>query len=373
MNILSICIYSIFFALTLICAYEYRVYSHMSVKINGIDVKHLFLIGLILLPCIIAALRYNVGTDYSSYVNMYNNIKGFNSIDFFGRYIFTYIVEPLFYYLCRFTYFIFDDPSVLFFLSELIISIFIYLGIKKFKIQKDIVIAYFIFLFFFFPISLNIIRQSIAMAILFFAFSCFYNKQYKLTAIFITIAGLFHFSSFIFYVIFIFKDFKNKKINKYRDLIYPVLVILTPISTVVFLKLLQGINLVSFYISRYEIDISNSGIGFLIPIIPVVIPLLIIIYKKNLNNDRNFLHILQIYLLNIPLAYLGYFAGYALRLSYYPKLLEIFIIPFVLSKISNQKTKIYCTIYFCAYYLGYFIIYYMILNQNGIFPFNFIF
>lgn len=132
---------------------------------------------------LISILRYNTGTDYLVYSTkqipqvLYGNS---NSVEF------------LYESIIKIGYFLNNDSYFwIFALTHLLIFIFCYLSI----IRANINYTWAYFLFFastFFNISLNLMRQSIAISIFYFCIPFIYEKRWKPYFIFILLAMSFH-------------------------------------------------------------------------------------------------------------------------------------------------------------------------------------
>lgn len=368
---MSIFVYGISFGIILLSAWGYQYYGEKEVYIKNINIKIFFSVCIFLCPTLLAGLRYDVGTDYLAYLDMYNNIKVFNPIDFWSQYVEIYQVEPLFYLLCRTIYLIYDNEVVFFAICELLIVVFLFEGIKNFKGSQDMLLSFMIFLFSFFPLTLNIIRQAIAIAIVFFAFSLFFKKKYVLSFLAITFAAGFHSTAVVFYTIFLFVKFKNQQWNRLKDSIYFFMILFTPIILKILISIVSKIPLFDLYFTRYQLDFNNGGIGFLINILPVLVPCTYYGIKSNIFKNE-ILSVFEIYLLQIPLSYLGYYVGWASRLASYTSILEIILIPYILRAIKNKKEKRIVKIYFVIYYFIYFVVYFCLLGHSQIFPYKFL-
>lgn len=368
---ISIFVYGISFGIILLSAWGYQHYEKKETYVGKINIKNFFLVFIFICPILLAGLRYDVGTDYLAYLEMYNNIKVFNPIEFWSQQVEIYQVEPLFYLLCRMIYLIYDNPIVFFAICELLIVLFIFEGIKNFNGSQDMLLSFMIFLFAFFPLTLNIIRQAIAMAIIFFAFSLFFKKRYVLTFLAIIFATGFHSTAFLFYTIFLFVKFKNEKWNRLKSIAYLFMILCTPIILKILLLVVSKIPVFDLYFRRYELNFDNGGIGFLINILPILIPCTYYGIKSNLFKSE-MSPIFEIYLLQIPLSYLGYYAGWASRLSSYASTVEIILVPYILRTIKNEKEKRIIKLYFIIYYLGYFVVNFCLLGHSQMFPYKFL-
>jgi len=154
----------------------------------------------------VAALQYKVGTDYLSYVYIYNNqpetlIKYYEG----GEYSFYYLNKMLSW---------FNAPAQsIFVVFSFIQSFFIFLFFSKMKVRGYQI--YFIFYVFFtvtniYNNQLNVIRQYAALSMLpLITYYCYQNKNIKALCL-IFFASTFHSSAFLFFLVYIFKYINTK-------------------------------------------------------------------------------------------------------------------------------------------------------------------
>lgn len=371
MYLQSILIYFFIYISSIFSFNRFLKYRNTTERFYKIKLKYIFFFLTIIIPSIFAAIRFNVGSDYQSYVLIYENIKIFSIIEYFTYYVNIYTTEPLFYLLCRLVYIVGGNLYVFLFVCELIIMLFIILGIMNFNFKKYNELALFIYFLSLFPLSLNIIRQAIAISIAFYAVSLFFKEKYFYTFIYIVISTCFHFSALFFLLIYLFYPFDiEDKYIKIKDYVYVFFIIVTPFSTYLFIHLLQYIPLVNKYIKDYGIILGNGGIGFLINIVPILFILIKFGKKEFLKNNKI---LMFLYLLQIPFGYLGYYVPWSVRLVYYLKVLELVLIPQLIMFLKEEKEKKIVLLIILSYYVLQYVYLFIYLNQNETFPYKTIF
>ncbi|EIW14413.1 polysaccharide polymerase [Lactiplantibacillus pentosus KCA1] len=151
---------------------------------------------------LIAALRYRVGTDYTTYVEIQipQLLRG---VDYRLKY------EYLYQALIKFGMAV-GGYQVVFFLTHLVLLFFVWKSFKN--LSTDYFISIFIFMFgCYFNLSLNIMRQFIAMAVFLFAIKYIVQKQpirYFGTMI---VGFLFHKTAAIFLPLYLLGKIKIKE------------------------------------------------------------------------------------------------------------------------------------------------------------------
>jgi len=143
----------------------------------------LFIIFLVL----VAGLRYGIGTDYESYIEIYQRVPppldiGFSDIQF---------VEPGFLLLCIIAKSIFGSFVFVSIATSLIIFINLFFASKRFNINPLLSIPVYVSLFYL-SHQFNIIRHGIAMSFVWLAISYIDEKRFLRFLLFILLGSLFH-------------------------------------------------------------------------------------------------------------------------------------------------------------------------------------
>lgn len=172
----------LYIAFGFVLCFIYRLFNKKTNKIQWID----FLILLILI--LVSSLRCNVGSDYYGYYLRYNGILStYPSI----THILTTSSSILFDTICYFTMKITSFRFAIFW----VVSILIYLPLMLYfrKTNEKPYISVFIFIFAgFYLITNNIIRQSLAMVLVFIAYHFLKEKKMVKYLLFVLLACLFH-------------------------------------------------------------------------------------------------------------------------------------------------------------------------------------
>ena len=180
-----------------------------------------FFILSLFVVCLIAGVRdLSVGTDiwYYFYDIFYRfSVKG-QSLFF----VMSSTSVELGFLLLVYASSIFNNVHISLFFAELAVALPIYLFAYKQRSKYSMCYTIAIFLLTMYCRSLNLMRQSIAIALIIYSIPFFEEKKYKKTAIVFIIACLFHFSAIASVLIYIFSMLSRKKI-KYKYMYYFVL------------------------------------------------------------------------------------------------------------------------------------------------------
>ncbi|MFV0979108.1 EpsG family protein [Latilactobacillus sakei] len=221
-------------------------FVYVSGKISNKTLSHISGIIAILILSILAGQRdFSVGTDVMVYVVP----------DFFkaqlhtGNFLQFYTdenngMEFMYMIVQYFGATFFKTPHITLFVLSFITNSFVYLGINN---QLDIEskeIGWLAYCFLFYNLTLNMMRQSVSMAIIFYAFSNFKRITFKKTIIFIVLATLFHSSGVIGILIYILFALSKVK-NSYIRNIITMLTLIVPFVLTNILEFMIGYGVIS--------------------------------------------------------------------------------------------------------------------------------
>lgn len=169
------------------------------------------------LPCFLAGVRDDtIGTDMLVYGNKV--FKDALSMDFIS-----YMqkdMEPLFLLLVRFISYFTNSIAIYYFVLELAVILPIYCTLQREKGNKYAWVAMMVYYLLLFPYSFNLLRQSIAVSIIFFAFKYVQKHQLLKYIIALIIAMLFHKTAIIgliIYPIYVLMTENNNNLSKIKQ------------------------------------------------------------------------------------------------------------------------------------------------------------
>lgn len=311
-------------------------------------------IGLII-PCIFAGIRnINVGTDTKGYVfNVYNLATESQSFSTFLSSAARLCYVKDFMYLLV-SYVIGHNnlsfQLLLFFYQCLIIfPVYFSLKINKRK-NEDIIFGMAIFFLAFYNLSLNMVRQSIAISFILLSFSLFTKESSKkskgLSLLFFLLAIGFHDTALVALPIYIYYFICNhRKITEKQKTIFSITIVIIFLLAVIFHRQIllfignsgiypKAINYLKLH-SKFDIDISGS-------IINLSLIIWIISGKKYLKEQNsNYKFALFLSLINFILFSLSAFITYSQRIAYYSYFIIISNYISILSYEKNSDNTIY--------------------------------
>lgn len=334
-----------------------------------------FAVGL-LVTAILAGLRdYSIGTDVMGYGNAWfrNAVSSTNIYDYVNWGTSSQIgvlYTALNYVVSIFT----NNAHWFYFVLALLINCLIFVGAYSCKDEIDISLAMLAFDFLFYNSTLNLLRQSLAIAIIISGFGFVRKKQFIRYLICVILAFLAHSTAFVgIAVYFLYHSYKMKYSKLIRlgigaGLLGAALFYQSILDIIIRMGFLG--NRYSSYLSDYE-----SG-GRLIRIFLFCLPWIIYffaLYKKTYRNDGYAQFWILILTCSSMMTLIMFSNSAALRIAYFFDYFFIIMIPWIAEKHKvkeKQHKNINLTaILIIIYLLIYWGIVYVYQNQGETVPF----
>lgn len=371
-KMISLTIYMSSFIISILFCYIYqRNYKKKNYEELVWYKKFMWFLLIIFVPVIISTVRKDVGTDFSSYIEMFNSANAMSiekALKVYGR-------ESLYLLFNKTAFLLFKNSWGIFLISSFSIHIFTLYGIDYFKDHISMPFALFIFYMIHFSMGLNIIRQMIAVSIVFFSLRYIHKKEPIKYGIFIITAAMFHSSALIclvFYFIsaFINDDNLNARRKSYRKLMYYWLVALSPFITFIGINLLVKMPVFGKY-KTYISNVYEFSFSFLIEIIAILLPVLF--YREKIKDNR-INSFIEISLLNITFKGIISFASWGSRLSLYTNVFYYILPSILINSLDDKENRLLIKFY----YIGFFILRYLLnhvflYNTHEVYPYKTIF
>jgi len=287
----------------------------------------------ILLTIFISGFRYNTGYDFLNYVRFYNEPLHLN-------------IEPLFAVSIAFFKIFSDDPQLMFFAYSSATILILLLAVKRFTKYTKTSFLFFLLIPGLFLNSFSIIRQSLAMVILFYGVSFLLLDNGKRRFVIIaSVAAMFHYSAIFPALLFFFGEAILKKEYTFKTFIFLAL-----LSLVLYYFDLARF-LLGFAIGRYSLYSDNYQPISLIKILILNLFMFFLVLHK-----RRFAAILSdIFLLNsvfIGVLITNIFASFTplTRFSYFFLIAQIILVPKLIYAIKENSLKLFFLAVFMCYY-----------------------
>jgi transmembrane protein EpsG len=326
----------------------------------------LWIIVIVGAPVFIATVRSGVGTDYYNYVSIFNASQ---NLSFLGL-IDNSMGEPLFLIVNRLIGLIFNELGMFFFVT-IFMMIFVLKTADYYKNHLNMGAVLFIFYLVYYSTSLNIVRQMLAVAIVLYAYRYILEKKLVWYVFLVLVAAQFHSSAYIC-LLFYLVGFKRDNLSLYKRTMYYISVICSLILIAPLIENITKLPIFSKYLETYTINYSGGGFGFLILILPVLIPILLF-RKQIVNQSKRYEVLIDLLFLQIPLQFSGYFSEFAHRLTIYPAIIQVILVPLLVTSIKDKSLRFLLGIYYTFWYTGYYYYYYYLMNTGEVYPYRWIF
>lgn len=338
------------------------------------------LIGIALLVLIVvifssvAAVRdYDIGTDISFYGNAtFNEARRYSLQQLFA--INGLNIEPLYLLLAKFAAIVSSKPQFQYFLIEFLSVGFIIWRLSDYRKTNNIWLGVFLFNTYFFPTTLNYMRQSIALGIVFFATRYIEDNQYKKFLLLTIVAAGFHVTA-LFGISFLIIDVIFKKENnKSKKLLHGVYIFvfvgIAVLSLGKVISIIAGLGGFAAKFSRYA---GQSFSGFQINPIIVRLPYILLIlafWKQFINDNKNNYYLFVIMVLELFVSELRAINVTLYRFSLFYGYYKMLCMPALISSMKTRDNKIIFALLIVMFSI--LVWYYQIVIQGNesVFPYH---
>jgi hypothetical protein len=320
--------------------------------------QYLVFFPLIFLIFLVGLREYDVGTDTASYFDILWNETFV--LNFRGEFLFGLIASILQYFNLGYTYFLL--------LISFLFYAFTYNALKNYteKFESNLLITFFACMSFFFylSMSINVIRQGVALAVLLFAYSLWVNKKSNiiiLLCMFLSLA--FHLTSIIPILLFLFSYFLGKiRIFNFLIFIYFFSIILSYYNFGIlnFSSLFLDFFADDRYLDYFSEGNSEYSVGFKLQFVILnTFFLLISLYIISKLSDIKLLSQYKLLVSYYMISSVVFFMAFQLPFSDRWGLFSWCVIPLLISPLFyspfvNEKIKIHYVLMLILIYIGFY-------------------
>lgn len=280
-----------------------------------------------LLPLtLVSIFRYDVGWDY---IKIYTN--GFYYV---GKYNLAWFTEKGFLLIIKLLYTVFGNPISLFVLFGILTSYFFALCCKQYvnnyKYMHIFILMFFITRTYF--MSLNIIRQSLAILIILYALHYIKEKKFLKYLIFILLAFEIHFTSIVYLPLYFVL---NKRLNNKKNIL--LLLLLVPCLFGTLFIFAMKTKYINYFTSMFG---NDGGIVFSELLIATIV-LLIRNFLVNKNARWNNMDTIffNTNLISFTISLMTFILPLGDRMIWYFSMTNIFYIPYLIKNIDNRNIR----------------------------------
>lgn len=322
------------------------------------------IVMICLLPVLLGAFRYYVGTDYRTYLNMYNTTEGVSLVDALSRYLLRQETAVPGIILASKIAHQFSSHQLFFGILAVFSCVPVVTSITKQWDEVDSSLALLAFFLNPYVTGFNIIKQSIACGIILWGLQFIYDRKLIKFLLVVCIASMFHLSAIVFLPMYYLWSKKNEISNiKKALIIFGTIVLMVGLERV--LTLLGG---------RWAGYTNSSGTSNLMFYLDFAWLLIFLSRRKQLLklSSKNEL-LIMLYTIGTILMLIGFWETTCKRISMfftYPIFLLLPQLPLTVSLESNKKT-IKTFVY--VYVIVIFVYTFYVKGQAGIFPVQLLF
>ena len=244
------------------------------------------------------------------------------------------------------------------FLSSLITVAFTYLGIRHYKNKVSTTLAWFFFLILFYQRSFNLVRQMMAVAIVFFGFRyldirerkegeekkkyiLYYFLQTLKYIVCVVFASLFHTTALMMLIAILLRPIYSNSKYKYVSLATFLVLLTIILNFKGIYNFTQNIPALQRYGSYFKtIGKTHVGLPYFIKIvIPCILPYFFMI--KNVHKDKEISLLFCFTVISTILYLLGYLTNtHGERIAHYFQISQVILFPFYIKGFyENWKSK----------------------------------
>lgn len=313
---------------------------------------------IMLIPIFLGTFRYGIGIDYENYLGLFEKFHQTSWANFAeDTFSFEYINKAI----TDIGFFITGDVYGVFAIYLLLTLVLFELSLINFKDLISLPIATMVLLLLMYSMTYNIVRQSLAVSVVFYSFKFVRENRFLLYTIGCLVATAIHSSAIIALPLFLLKE-DNGVINS-RLVRY--IVLLLPLAISILSEIFSSIFLFERYFDNYSQEQTSVIVSYILKL-PILLPILLNYRYLSKNSSTKFICLL--FFMELLLLYTASMYKWAFRLSYYSFFGQVLAVG-ILTKKQKINSNLY-TIYFIIWYLVYFYVLFYLWGRDAIFPYT---
>lgn len=277
------------------------------------------------------ALRtFEAAKHSESLIGGYKSVKGISE---FGYYLLNYISSII---SAKF--------GVSLFFQSLLITSLVFFGVKDIVGVKHIALGMLLFNLYFYSLTLNLMRQGIAIAFVFWSYRFFQERKLHLLLLCAIIGYYLHKTSVIAYVIILALYWITSKDIKHQKRWLIISATISVLGVVLFGAILTYITQRVPLFEKYSAYGANSAFGSALSTLDIILRLGIFtaclyLLQRRLCESRKCLVILFFLIVDIAAQLLGVYAFFTTRIGYYFFACEIILFSSLISNSNGVSSR----------------------------------
>lgn len=328
-------------------------------------------IGTILPLILITTFRYNVGTDYENYEELYvfysQNNGSIENLFHAGKELGYGLINWIAYH-------VFHSYEGVKFLSSLCVLIPALYALLKYD-KKHFSVGWFLYLLSLYLSSFNGLRQHIAVSLCLLSIVLFYKGKWIKSILLVAVSTQFHLLSLFTLVLFGLFYFSKKRVNIKKFAFHVTIVIIAGLLVGVLLKVFSNISIFRYYLEKYSDTFGAVTMMHFVTHISFKLPLSFIIFlyfDKLIENNKKNYPILLYSFFDYVFVLSSYYLRWAIRMQYYSMIAApLIIIEIKKMQVSKKTRTIAITLLIISYILRFAIIF-GYSKYDAIVPYHFL-
>lgn len=322
------------------------------------------------IPIILGGIRYMVGTDYAAYVDMADSAGTMSLASYFTNN--TSGVELSFYIMAQVSSLLVGSSWLYFFMANAITVLFFYFGLKRYKIEK-FALVYFMFLLIILPITFNLVRQGIALSIVFYAFSFIMTRDWKRYLAWVIVAGFFHASALLVLPAYLLGRYLNLNTALVtRNLLKIGLTFVGIVLLLPFIfNLLTSVPFFEKYVMYQTVTAEGANNIFVLKV--AILGLLILASQLLVKKSKIMILFIALSAIDLALSSAGFISPFLKRIALYFSFFHVLALAQFPLIFKDKFGKYVAVFLLIAYGVAYFYISFYVLGQSDIIPYETIF
>lgn len=321
----------------------------------------------ILIPAFFAGIRYNVGTDYSNYFWTFNQLEKV-SINWIISDADHFNIDRGFLIFSKLLNFGGNTRYLFGIWGAIILTIFVHTLYSQYR-KYDITVIYFAFIFLYYYYSFNILRQSIAITIVFGALKYIFSNHPVKYLTCVLLASTIHFSALLALPIWFLWNHKLAE-NLFflkRGILFGIIVIVVGLWQPILMQITHfNISAILKYTGYLE-RTNHLNMSFFVKLI--LLFFFIVLQTRFQIKDKQLDFFVSLFTISMLIDYTGFYSAFVKRISAYYSISEIVLLGEV-SSVFTIYSKQLCRWLVMLIIVLYFLLGALVLRQGGLIPFQ---
>ncbi|SEI90287.1 EpsG family protein [Lachnospiraceae bacterium A10] len=337
-------------------------------KSKKLILKEIGLLLSVVIPSIIAGIRYNVGTDYNNYYASFEQLKDVNYFWILKDDV-HFNLDRGFLLISKIFVDFSNNSRIVFFLWSLTILVLFIFTVYSYRYDYDITLIFFVFLLLYYYTSFNILRQIVAVCIIFRSIKYVFDNKLSKFLILVGIASTIHITAVLSIPLwFLWNHKTNEPISKKRRRCILVFAVLFVTLWQYVLRFFAIFNI--SIVTKYMVYLNGNKYSNISFIIKLGLTVVFIIFQSLIKReDKKIDFFILVFIISMLIEYVGFYSSYVKRISLYYSIVEVILIS-RLQLIVKMESRKLMRLMVVLSIVTYFVVGAYMLRQGNLIPFT---